>query len=163
MNPIQLYHQDEICHTIFQTTFNRWTRFLASVATTGKVTIPVLELPNLVQYLWDVLLLLSFSRTEKCTWDHFETTQPLPPQSFGFAISDYFSNVVMVKHDLQMTVWTALNQSKDTAYISDILPKLIEVYEDYFDMTFPPAHLEYYGVPTILPYITSKMGIVIVP
>lgn len=60
-----------------------------------------------------------------------------------------------------ITVWTPVKRTDATVYLLGIIPKLVEIYENYFGSEYPCHHLEYYSVPNIVPYMPAKYGIVI--
>lgn len=102
-------------------------------------------------------------RPRKCIWDHFDASQPIPSRLFGFVVSNYIPEKVIIEDKLQLTIWTTTKRTDDVHYLLDIVPKLVTFFENYFGIPLPTSHIDYYGVPEILPYITSKLSIIVAP
>ena len=114
---------------------------------------------------WEKFLsLISYKSSRNCIWDRFSPTAKTATRLLGFVITDYPCVQRIMENGVTVTIWHPLDRTNIViSYLLDVAPKLVNMFEDYFGTQHPTNHLNIYCIPTIIPYISAKLGTILIP
>ncbi|ROT72062.1 putative aminopeptidase N [Penaeus vannamei] len=73
---------------------------------------------------------------ESWVWDRYEKSLPMSTYIVAFVVFD-FAHINSSQDGLQFRVWARENAIGDAEYASRISPKILNFFEDYFNISFP--------------------------
>ncbi|XP_065214844.1 aminopeptidase N-like isoform X2 [Planococcus citri] len=96
-----------------------------------------------------------------CIWENFQSSDVMPLHFFGFVISDYTFKRISIPKNRTFTVWTPYKTCDEISYALEIGPRLISILDNYFGIDLPVQNIDIYPVPSVFPYLSSKLGLII--
>lgn len=68
---------------------------------------------------------------------------------------------VPISKQRTFTISTPYKTTDKISYALEVGPKLIDILENYFGVDLPVGNIDVYPVPSVFPYLSSKLGIII--
>lgn len=97
--------------------------------------------------------------------DHFEESVPMSTYIVAYCVSDFVYKESMVKSKakdrfVQFRTWARREASSQLQYASDIGPKLLQFYENYFNVDYPLPKVDQLAIPDFAAGAMENWGMV---
>ncbi|XP_071753778.2 endoplasmic reticulum aminopeptidase 1b [Centroberyx gerrardi] len=79
--------------------------------------------------------------------DHFDTTVKMSTYLVAFIVSDFLSVSKTTQHGVKITVYAVPEKIDQTAFALDAAVKLLDFYDDYFDIPYPLPKQDLAAIP----------------
>uniref|UniRef100_A0A667XJV5 Aminopeptidase n=1 Tax=Myripristis murdjan TaxID=586833 RepID=A0A667XJV5_9TELE len=79
--------------------------------------------------------------------DHFDTTVKMSTYLVAFIVSDFLSVSKTTKHGVKISVYAVPEKIDQTAFALDAAVKLLDFYDDYFDIPYPLPKQDLAAIP----------------
>ncbi|XP_029020021.1 endoplasmic reticulum aminopeptidase 1b [Betta splendens] len=79
--------------------------------------------------------------------DHFDTTVKMSTYLVAYIVSDFLSVSRVTQHGVQITVYAVAEKIDQTAFALDAAVKLLDFYDDYFDIPYPLPKQDLAAIP----------------
>uniref|UniRef100_A0A665V708 Aminopeptidase n=1 Tax=Echeneis naucrates TaxID=173247 RepID=A0A665V708_ECHNA len=79
--------------------------------------------------------------------DHFDTTVKMSTYLVAYIVSDFLSVSKMTQHGVKISVYAVPEKIDQTAYALDAAVKLLDFYDDYFDIPYPLPKQDLAAIP----------------
>ncbi|KAM9810647.1 endoplasmic reticulum aminopeptidase 1b [Neosynchiropus ocellatus] len=79
--------------------------------------------------------------------DHFDTTVKMSTYLVAFIVSDFLSVSKTTQHGVKITVYAVPEKINQTAFALDAAVKLLDFYDDYFDIPYPLPKQDLAAIP----------------
>ncbi|XP_071388973.1 endoplasmic reticulum aminopeptidase 1b [Centroberyx affinis] len=79
--------------------------------------------------------------------DHFDTTVKMSTYLVAFIVSDFLSVSKTTQHGIKITVYAVPEKIDQTAFALDAAVKLLDFYDDYFDIPYPLPKQDLAAIP----------------
>ncbi|TDH12953.1 hypothetical protein EPR50_G00053480 [Perca flavescens] len=79
--------------------------------------------------------------------DHFDTTVKMSTYLVAYIVSDFLSVSKTTRHGVQISVYAVAEKINQTAFALDAAVKLLDFYEDYFDIPYPLPKQDLAAIP----------------
>ena len=85
-----------------------------------------------------MILLPFILDTPDYVWDQYEISLQMSTYLLAFVISDFeFITGVHTGNNVTFRIWSRSEALNQTQYAAEIGPKILQYYEDYFNVAFP--------------------------
>ncbi|ROT72063.1 putative aminopeptidase N-like isoform X1 [Penaeus vannamei] len=96
---------------------------------------------------------------EGWVWDRFERSVPMSTYLVAFLVSD-FTYIESWKDDqAQFRVWARRSAIENARYVASIGPKILNFYEDYFNISFPLRKQDMVALPDLSALALGNWGL----
>ncbi|XP_022047164.2 endoplasmic reticulum aminopeptidase 1b isoform X2 [Acanthochromis polyacanthus] len=79
--------------------------------------------------------------------DHFDTTVKMSTYLVAYIVSDFLSVSKTTKHGVEISVYAVPEKIDQTAFALDAAVKLLDFYDDYFDIPYPLPKQDLAAIP----------------
>uniref|UniRef100_A0A3Q0R2Z2 Aminopeptidase n=1 Tax=Amphilophus citrinellus TaxID=61819 RepID=A0A3Q0R2Z2_AMPCI len=79
--------------------------------------------------------------------DHFDTTVKMSTYLVAYIVSDFASVSKMTQHGVKISVYAVPEKIDQTAFALDAAVKLLDFYDDYFDIPYPLPKQDLAAIP----------------
>ncbi|XP_041644089.1 endoplasmic reticulum aminopeptidase 1b [Cheilinus undulatus] len=79
--------------------------------------------------------------------DHFDTTVKMSTYLVAYIVSDFQSVSKITKHGVKITVYAVAEKINQTAFALDAAVKLLDFYDDFFDIPYPLPKQDLAAIP----------------
>lgn len=79
--------------------------------------------------------------------DHFDTTVKMSTYLVAYIVSDFLSVSKTTQHGVKISVYAVPEKIDQTAYALDAAVKLLDFYDDYFDIPYPLPKQDLAAIP----------------
>ncbi|XP_038161771.1 endoplasmic reticulum aminopeptidase 1b [Cyprinodon tularosa] len=79
--------------------------------------------------------------------DHFDTTVKMSTYLVAYIVSDFLSVSKTTKHGVKISVYAVPEKIDQTAFALDAAVKLLDFYDDYFDIPYPLPKQDLAAIP----------------
>ncbi|CAN9512905.1 unnamed protein product [Ophioblennius macclurei] len=79
--------------------------------------------------------------------DYFDTTVRMSTYLVAYIVSDFLSMSKITKHGVEISVYAVPDKIDQTAYALDAAVKLLDFYDDYFDIPYPLPKQDLAAIP----------------
>ncbi|XP_053726142.1 endoplasmic reticulum aminopeptidase 1b [Synchiropus splendidus] len=79
--------------------------------------------------------------------DHFDTTVKMSTYLVAFIVSDFLSVTKTTQHGVKITVYAVPDKIDQTAFALDAAVKLLDFYDDYFNIPYPLPKQDLAAIP----------------
>uniref|UniRef100_A0A3Q2Q843 Aminopeptidase n=1 Tax=Fundulus heteroclitus TaxID=8078 RepID=A0A3Q2Q843_FUNHE len=79
--------------------------------------------------------------------DHFDTTVKMSTYLVAYIVSDFLSVSKTTKHGVKISVYAVPEKINQTAYALDAAVKLLDFYDDFFDIPYPLPKQDLAAIP----------------
>ncbi|KAK0167899.1 hypothetical protein PV327_001754 [Microctonus hyperodae] len=90
-------------------------------------------------------------------WDHYQRSVPMSTYLVAFIVSD-FDVLPMAENNFR--VWARHEGIKQSQYALDIGPKILQYYEDYFQIKFPLPKIDMVALPDFAAGAMENWGLI---
>lgn len=103
-----------------------------------------------------ILLIYLFSSQNGWSWDHFETTKPIPTYLVAFMVSDFDKKSLNNEH---IAMYTRKEFIDNTTFMMGKAPNLLGVVEKFTQIPYMLPKLDLVGVPLLDAYNMENWGL----
>lgn len=86
------------------------------------------------------------SEKDGWVWDHFEETPLMSSYLVAFVVSD-LQPFLKKSANINYTIWSRRETIDQTFYALDLLPRILEYFESYFEVKYPLKKLDVVAIP----------------
>uniref|UniRef100_A0A3B5A994 Aminopeptidase n=1 Tax=Stegastes partitus TaxID=144197 RepID=A0A3B5A994_9TELE len=79
--------------------------------------------------------------------DHFDTTVKMSTYLVAYVVSDFLSVSKTTQHGVKISIYTVPEKIDQTAFALDAAVKLLDFYDDYFDIPYPLPKQDLAAIP----------------
>ncbi|XP_017267900.1 endoplasmic reticulum aminopeptidase 1b [Kryptolebias marmoratus] len=79
--------------------------------------------------------------------DHFDTTVKMSTYLVAYIVSDFLSVSRTTQHGVQISIYSVPEKINQTAFALDAAVKLLDFYDDYFDIPYPLPKQDLAAIP----------------
>uniref|UniRef100_A0A8C5HZ12 Aminopeptidase n=1 Tax=Gouania willdenowi TaxID=441366 RepID=A0A8C5HZ12_GOUWI len=79
--------------------------------------------------------------------DHFDTTVKMSTYLVAYIVSDFLSVSKITKHGVKISVYAVPEKIEQTTFALDAAVKLLDFYDDYFDIPYPLPKQDLAAIP----------------
>ncbi|XP_065572049.1 aminopeptidase N-like isoform X2 [Artemia franciscana] len=94
-------------------------------------------------------------------WDIYEESAPMSTYLVVFVISDFVKNIAPNTGETEVTVWSRPGTEEQTRYAISIASKVLEYFEEFFQIPYPLQKHDMIAIPDVGPRATDNYGSII--
>jgi len=93
-------------------------------------------------------------------WDHYEKTLPMPTYVVAFMVTDFSSYEINVIDRPSHTIFFRKEVANNTKYISDLLPKVLRLIQNFTTFHYEMDKLDVIVVPQLAYTAMENWGLI---
>lgn len=104
---------------------------------------------------------LAMADNDEYVWDVYEVSLKMSTYLLAFIVSDFtFRQSAPRPNGVEFKIWSRGGALEQTAYAADIGPKILEYYEEFFDIPFPLPKQDMIAIPDFSAGAMENWGLI---